>query len=620
MGELPVEAGQPPRGSRLMAFASQYGFELPLILGIAGALAYDRSALCREYLFRYLDEDQACMWYAAHDLLHGRIAEPAFYGQDYNSCLEGFLAAPLVALHVPYNIACPLVTVLLGLLPFGLLALIACRRRNFLAAAGALLIPLLMSNRYGMICGIPRGFINGIAVSAIPMILLLPRPKRAVLVGTSADASLAPGKETRRTRIFLSGLRYFFAGALAVVALQVNPNCVILLGPVAVYAMLSRFFDWKMWVFTPLGIAAAMPYPWYVHQFYHVYHPDYVLYLRDYHFGHGHSYFTSFLNFAAPTSGPSPVFADLVPMFVTGVQAPRFLILAFSVVAGCLLIRLRIAAVCAMLAGAAIMFASFAFERVSIGEPSNTASYPYSRMWLALPVLFAWLLFLVNYRPWALFAGMKWTKWLMRGTLAMLLCAALYFLRVKERQLPEAIDAELDTPGFVICPAVPVANLYAMAREIKKVADAQHADLLIVGGGDPQKHIAYAIPALLGIETIFPDFERRTFRMIEESKAKHDKILLIFDPYRGTPVGGGRLVELSADGTEVSASDPPDPSGKSQTHPFILPVITMIDADGRNAYEIPELVYMMPQLTVPEATPGNPKPEPQVYRPPWQFP
>jgi hypothetical protein len=121
---LPLEMRRP----RLLAWASRCGFELPLILGIAVALAYDRYVLCRVYLFRYTDEDQTCMWYAAHDLLRGRIAEPAFYGQDYNSCLEGFLAAPLIAMHVPYNIACPLVTVMLGLLPFLLLALIACRR------------------------------------------------------------------------------------------------------------------------------------------------------------------------------------------------------------------------------------------------------------------------------------------------------------------------------------------------------------------------------------------------------------------------------------------------------------------------------------------------------------
>lgn len=288
-------------------------------------MAHDRYMLCREYLFRYTDEDQTCMWYAAHDLLRGRIAEPAFYGQDYNSCLEGFLAAPLVALHVPYNIACPLVTVMLGLLPFVLLALTAYRRGYFLAAAGAMLIPLMMSNRYGMICGIPRGFINGIAVAAIPMILLLPRP--------------APNS--------LSGLRYFLAGAFSIAALQVNPNCVILLVPVATYALITRFWDWKMWIFTLLGIAMALPYPWYVHQFYHVYHPDYILYLRDTRFGWGYSNFVHYLNFAMPTSGPSPVFADLVPMFISGVQSPRFVVLAFSLLAAILLIRLRIAGVCA---------------------------------------------------------------------------------------------------------------------------------------------------------------------------------------------------------------------------------------------------------------------------------
>ncbi len=113
-----MHADQPAFKSRLKAWAARNGIESLLILAIAAALAFDRSQLCRQYLFRFTDEDQTCMWYAAHDLLHGRIAEPAFYGQDYNSCMEGFLAAPFVALHVPYNVACPLVSVLLGLLPF----------------------------------------------------------------------------------------------------------------------------------------------------------------------------------------------------------------------------------------------------------------------------------------------------------------------------------------------------------------------------------------------------------------------------------------------------------------------------------------------------------------------
>jgi hypothetical protein len=100
--------------------------------------------------------------------------------------------------------------------------------------------------------------------------------------------------------------------------------------------------------------------------------------------------------------------------------------------------------------------------------------------------------------------------------------------------------------------------------------------------------------------------------MIEESHASHDRILVIFNPELGTPVGGGRLVTLTADGTEVNEITP-------QTHSFILPVITMIDAHGRNAYEIPELSYWMPRIIHPDPTPGNPDPAPQVYRPPWSF-
>ena len=201
------------RLSRLRGWAIRYRFELPLIAGIAAALAWDRFTLCRQYLFRYTDEDQTCMWYAAHDLLHGRIAEPAFYGQDYNSCLEGFLAAPLVAMHVPYNVACPLVTVLLGLLPFVLLSLVALRRGYFLTAAGVLLIPLILSNRFGMICGIPRGFINGIGVAAIPMILLLPRKLKAASDPAQGGVNPALNQTRRWLQVFSAGLRYFFAGA-----------------------------------------------------------------------------------------------------------------------------------------------------------------------------------------------------------------------------------------------------------------------------------------------------------------------------------------------------------------------------------------------------------------------
>ena len=270
----------------------------------------------------------------------------------------------------------------------------------------------------------------------------------------------------------------------------------------------------------------------------------------------GFSNFIHYLHFVSPRSGPSPVFTDLVPIFVPGSWACVFLILAFGALAGFLLVRLRIGAVCAVLAGAAVMLVSFAYERVSIGEPSNTASYPYSRMWLALPVVFAWLLFLLpqGWRPVAMTP--KLITRVSRACLAILLCAAICIVNFKQKNLPDAIDAELNADGFVICPAVPVANLrHAIAREGEKSRGC--SPRRSVAGRRRrfrQKHVAYAIPALLGLEAIFPDFERRTFRLIEESHARHDKILVIFETYFGVPAATAhRHVTLTADGTGISA-------------------------------------------------------------------
>jgi hypothetical protein len=399
-----------------------------------------------------------------------------------------------------------------------------------------------------MTCGIPRGFINGVAVAAIPMILLLP-----------------PRKGPKRG-FWRGALRYFFAGALAVAALQVNPNCAILLAPVAVLAMITRFWDWKMWVMGPLGVAAAAPYPWYVHRFYHVLHPDYILYLRDNVFGWSYANFIHYLHFAAPSSDASPVFADLVPLFVPGRWACMFLMIAAGALLGFILIRMRFAAAIALVISLGLMIVSFAYERVGIGQPSNTASYPYSRMWLAVPVVFAWLLFVLLDGQHSKLIPQKIFRWISPGVLAVLVCSAFCLAEMKHKQLPDAIETELNADGLVICPAVPVSNLYAIAREVKQIADAQHADLLLVGGWDREKHIDYAIPCLIGIETMFPEFERRTFRMIEESKAHHQKILLIFEPFIGQPVGGGNLVTLRYDGTEVNSNDSSDSDSNPDVH------------------------------------------------------
>src|SRR5579862_4201401 len=84
----PVPASGPSQTQLLLRRLKPWFYhrwlQLPLVLSIAWLLLYDRYVLCKQYLFRYTDEDQTIMWYAAHELLHGRLHEPCFFGQDYN--------------------------------------------------------------------------------------------------------------------------------------------------------------------------------------------------------------------------------------------------------------------------------------------------------------------------------------------------------------------------------------------------------------------------------------------------------------------------------------------------------------------------------------------------------
>ena len=49
-----------------------------------------------QFGFRYVDDDQSIMWYGAVEMSQGRFHEPCFYGQNYNTMLEGFVAIPLL--------------------------------------------------------------------------------------------------------------------------------------------------------------------------------------------------------------------------------------------------------------------------------------------------------------------------------------------------------------------------------------------------------------------------------------------------------------------------------------------------------------------------------------------
>jgi hypothetical protein len=466
------------------------------------------------------------MWNAAHELLNGHLREPAFFGQDYNTCLEGYLAAPFIAMGASYNVAVPLVALILGLLPFVLIAIVAWRRKHPLVSATALLVPLILPIRYGMITGMPRGFVTGIGFAIFPAILLLP-PSRRIPQIAAGDSNASPIDEptppsTSRPH---DAFRYFLAGLLSVFALFLNPNCAILLLPVLVYAMLSRWREPRFWIFGAIGLIAALPLPLYSYYFYHVAYPDHLAYLHGEHDRWSLQFFRYFFihYVLSPKGTPSPIFRDLVPLGVS--NAPLFLLLAFLLPILVFLMNRRWIASAAAISGAIIVVASFGFDRPASRIGHNSASIPYGRIYLALPVLWLWLLLVASEFPRPRSNSSAAARWAVRGVLATILAAATLALYLKHSHLAATVSNEVSNSSSPHLESVDL--IYFNAQQVQAFSDQYDANLLIVG--KRARVIAYAIPALTSVETLYvseTSFERRTWRLVEEFGARHNNVLL----------------------------------------------------------------------------------------------
>ncbi len=548
---------------------ARWGFELLVLLAIGGALLFDRVRLVQEYLSKFVDEDQGIEWYAAREALAGRFHEPCFFGQAYNSNIEGYLAAPLVWMKAPYEIAVPVVTVMLGLLPFLLIAWCAWRRRQGVVAGLALLVPVVLSTRYGVITGMPRGFVTGVAVAILPALLfcLAAAGKRKKLTTENAEgAEVVEGegkKKAERLKRSWPKARYFLAAFLAVVALMFNPYGAVLLLPVAVYGVLTTFLEWRFWVFTFLGLAAAAPYPWFVYQFYYVWHKDYAIYPtgdhRDFSWSWGNFYsFLHNLDFAFRDLVPNAVYqfsAELMrwihtkrPGEVTtwGVRNPASMALAvlFAGLFIILIVRLRLRAfpaLAAWIAGVGLIVVSFAWERVNDARPG--VSFPYARMFLAVPVLWLWLMLLMKRvnaggiaqrvrRGWWGFVR-NWVPMSLSAIVLILCVAAGWRVALAKNAV---LSSEIVTVNKLSQVARPVelAEAKQIAQKIDEAVKAHpNVSLVLIVGFDGRKW-DYVLPELTTCETLFPSFERRTWRMVEESVPRHEEILVLGSiPVRG---------------------------------------------------------------------------------------
>ncbi len=131
-----------------------------------------RLLIIADYASKYVDDDQALMWYGTAAAGRFAIREPHFLGQAYGSMIESFVAVPFYWLGIPLNICLPLATFIIWFFPFVYLGIKLLKKNSFFAFIIPL-IGLVFSWEYDILTAVPRAFIGGFWLAFIGIALLL---------------------------------------------------------------------------------------------------------------------------------------------------------------------------------------------------------------------------------------------------------------------------------------------------------------------------------------------------------------------------------------------------------------------------------------------------------------
>ena len=200
----------------------------------------------------YTDEDQCILWLAADELMHGHFREPCFFGQAYNSCLEGWLAIPFLLMGLDYHQAIPLTTLLMSTLPFLLLAHFYYNKKEYFTTIVIFFCLLIFSLDYKLISALPRGFITGIFCFGIGYYLLLRKNEYSFLFF-----------------VFFTSFGIAF-----------NEMSVFLVFPVLLIYFKENYKSKYFYTQGTLGIIPALIYKAYSYYFYNVSNPKYNYFVK----------------------------------------------------------------------------------------------------------------------------------------------------------------------------------------------------------------------------------------------------------------------------------------------------------------------------------------------------
>ncbi|MDP4281603.1 MAG: hypothetical protein Q8867_05575 [Bacteroidota bacterium] len=446
----------------------------PIYLTILVFLIFYRILVLVLFNFTITDGDQTVMWQGVRDFSQGIFHEPRFYGQDYDSMIEALLAVPLYWLGIqPYK-ALPAITNLMAISPFIIFSWLTLKKGKKIQAYFILALSLFLAPEYDLITSMPRGFINGIFFASL-----------------GAIALFYPGNK----RWFLfSGFFYAFGYAI-------NPNSLLISIPCLFYQFLLYKKEYNFYIFSGIGLIAGEALNLAANYFY-IINPAFNLHRT-------HTPHFSFQQLLSAFSNLDWHFNCLTPFF----WKMGWLSLAFFVLISWIFFyRKQFKEAWVVIATLAFIIGSLGFDRMFAATPS--VFFSYSRMYLAIPILLAIFISFMQFRT----NGFKY-----------------YFLiLVAGFTLQKSVNLE-DTIFKSTIEFDPIINVCRISDLQKECFKRQLlAERFNISLESDQWNMFYTL-ATYGCpfcesgfpKTLYPPYERRTWRMREEEKQVHKNILIV---------------------------------------------------------------------------------------------
>lgn len=423
---------------------------------------------------QFVDSDQPFMWQATKDFSEGKFYEPRFYGQDYNTFLEALVAVPFFKAGMPVYKAVPLATHLLFLFPLLFSLIYIYRKVGKRQAIGGASLFLCLTISFDILTSAPRGFVTGIFFTSF-FIITFHRPK---------DLSM----------LLLNGI-------FLCIGYFINPNIALAGAPLMFYALLHNYRRPGFYLVCGIMLLSFLPL-YYVFDAFYDKHPEYIVYGLVNAFSP--EYFLQNIQNLDQCFAHIGFFTDNTSIYLLLAMAAM---LAATWAAGPKLFSTWVIFLVILL---------IAFFAGKTREGTLWPFYSYSRMYLAMPFVFLWILSLLPFRSSTILTIMVLSALLFEG----------WRLKVTTPKINELARAEHAT-GVRIFPLKDVLN---GLQFYKDKCDRNQADHLLISTTfwlGP--YLSYGGPA---VYQDFPSTEetwadRRYWIRIEQQEARYERFVLI---------------------------------------------------------------------------------------------